>query len=102
MRILSFCLSHKFPLRSNSFTQINLHFHGGAVLHFSFAVAAWVGNRQFPAVTCNNKKDGRKEAADVALRTLIAEGQYTAASQTPSVRFKKKKSVPFHIATFFL
>ena len=51
-----------------------------------FVMAARVGNRQFAGVTCHNKKDGRKEAADVALRTLIAEGQYSAASPTPSVR----------------
>ena len=50
-----------------------------------FVMAARVGDRQFPGVTCHNKKDGRKEAADVALRTLIAEGQYSAASPTPSV-----------------
>ena len=50
-----------------------------------FVMAARVGNRQFAGVTCHNKKDGRKEAADVALRTLIAEGQYSAASPTPSV-----------------
>ncbi|PVD34090.1 hypothetical protein C0Q70_05353 [Pomacea canaliculata] len=60
-----------------------------------FAVAAWVGNRQFPAVTCNNKKDGRKEAADVALRTLIAEGQYTAASQTPSINVAPENMTHF-------
>ena len=50
-----------------------------------FVMAAKVGNRQFAGVTCSNKKDGRKEAADVALRTLIAEGQYSAAAPTPSV-----------------
>nr|KAG5689214.1 hypothetical protein BaRGS_014870 [Batillaria attramentaria] len=44
-----------------------------------------VGTRMFPGVTCHNKKDGRKEAADMALRTLIAEGQYSAAAPTPSV-----------------
>ncbi|KAL8594877.1 hypothetical protein ACOMHN_016118 [Nucella lapillus] len=50
-----------------------------------FLMAARVGMRQFPGVTCSNKKDGRKEAADVALRTLIAEGQYSAAALTPSI-----------------
>ncbi|XP_070200376.1 double-stranded RNA-specific adenosine deaminase-like [Littorina saxatilis] len=50
-----------------------------------FVMAAKVGSRQFPGVTCHNKKDGRKEAADVALRTLIAEGQYSAATPTSSV-----------------
>ncbi|KAK7471852.1 hypothetical protein BaRGS_00035511 [Batillaria attramentaria] len=50
-----------------------------------FVMAARVGTRMFPGVTCHNKKDGRKEAADMALRTLIAEGQYSAAAPTPSV-----------------
>ena len=60
-------------------------------------MAARVGNRQFAGVTCHNKKDGRKEAADVALRTLIAEGQYSAASPTPSVRvFLLIGSFPCH------
>lgn len=50
-----------------------------------FVMAAKVGNRLFPGVTCHNKKDGRKEAADVALRTLIAEGQYSTAMTMPAV-----------------
>ncbi len=29
---------------------------------------------------CNNKKDGRTEAADVALRILMAEGEFSMAS----------------------
>ena len=39
-------------------------------------MAAFVGQRQFPSVSCSNKKDGKKEACDVALRQLIAEGQF--------------------------
>ncbi|KAL3841433.1 hypothetical protein ACJMK2_019583 [Sinanodonta woodiana] len=55
-----------------------------------FIMAAFVGDRQFPSITCSNKKDGRMEAADLALRKLIAEGQYqtdqnTAVTTKPSV-----------------
>ncbi len=35
-----------------------------------------VGGRTFPAVTSRAKKDGKREAADVALRVLVAEGAY--------------------------
>lgn len=35
-----------------------------------------LGKRKFPAIACSNKKEGRTEAADTALRVLIAEGQY--------------------------
>nr|QAB05535.1 double-stranded RNA-specific adenosine deaminase 1 [Haliotis diversicolor] len=42
-----------------------------------FVLAAFVGSRQFPGVECSNKKDGKKEAADVAMRILLAEGQQT-------------------------
>ncbi|XP_014773875.1 double-stranded RNA-specific adenosine deaminase isoform X2 [Octopus bimaculoides] len=41
---------------------------------FKFAVI--LGKRQFPSMECNSKKDGKKEAADLTLRILIAEGQY--------------------------
>ncbi|XP_076450742.1 LOW QUALITY PROTEIN: uncharacterized protein LOC143286820 [Babylonia areolata] len=60
-----------------------------------FLMAARVGSRQFPGVTCSNKKDGRKEAADVALRTLIAEGQYSAAAPTPSVNIAPEAMTHF-------
>ena len=59
-------------------------------------MAARIGTRRFQSVTTHNKKDGKKEAADVALRTLIAEGQYTTALETPSVsklRILKSKSM---------
>ncbi|KAK3608497.1 hypothetical protein CHS0354_010347 [Potamilus streckersoni] len=59
-----------------------------------FIMAAFVGDRQFPSITCSNKKDGRMEAADIALRKLIAEGQYqteqsTAVTTKPSVSLSK-------------
>ena len=43
---------------------------------YRFTVAAFVGSRQFPPVEVRNKKDGKKEAADQALRVLMAEGQF--------------------------
>ncbi|XP_030849188.1 double-stranded RNA-specific adenosine deaminase-like [Strongylocentrotus purpuratus] len=39
-----------------------------------FVFAACVGGRRFQHVTSRSKKDGRREAADMALRTLVAEG----------------------------
>ncbi|XP_076471524.1 uncharacterized protein LOC143301260 [Babylonia areolata] len=49
-----------------------------------FVMAARVGNRLFNRISCHNKKDGKTEAADVALRALIAEGQLSAATPSPS------------------
>ena len=43
---------------------------------FRFKFAVILGKRQFPSMECNSKKDGKKEAADLTLRILIAEGQY--------------------------
>jgi len=43
-------------------------------------MAVNMGNRWFPPVECTNKKDGKKEAADIALRTLMAEGSYQATA----------------------
>ena len=39
-------------------------------------MGAFIGDKQLCEVVCSNKKDGRKEAADKALRALIASGQY--------------------------
>lgn len=38
-----------------------------------FVYQAKVGGRWFPAVTAHNKKQGKQEAADAALRVLIGE-----------------------------
>ncbi|XP_052798960.1 uncharacterized protein LOC128230583 isoform X2 [Mya arenaria] len=58
----------------------------GASHRPTFEMAAFVGDRKFPAVTCTNKKDGRQEACDVALRKLVAEGQfYTQANNSGCV-----------------
>ena len=43
-----------------------------------------LGDRLFPSVESSNKKDGRTEAADVAMRILMAEGAYKAANEMPS------------------
>ncbi|XP_013411771.1 double-stranded RNA-specific adenosine deaminase [Lingula anatina] len=50
-----------------------------------FEMAAFVGTRRFPSVIATNKKDGKKDAADLALRQLMAEGSYQVASATPAV-----------------
>ena len=44
-------------------------------------MAAFVGKRQFPSVHCSNKKDAKTEACDIALRQLIAEGQFNQTAQ---------------------
>ncbi|BFZ05346.1 hypothetical protein BsWGS_08384 [Bradybaena similaris] len=41
-----------------------------------FTIAAMLGARVFPGITSSNKKDGKKDAAEQAIRILIAEGQY--------------------------
>ena len=52
---------------------------------FRFYVAAFVGNRQFPGISHSNKKDGKRDAAEQAIRILIAEGQYRVPSQVSMV-----------------
>ncbi|XP_078666178.1 uncharacterized protein LOC144908459 isoform X6 [Branchiostoma floridae x Branchiostoma belcheri] len=49
-----------------------------------FTMAAVVGGRQFPAVIAKAKKDGKREAADVALRTLISEGHLQLPQKPPT------------------
>jgi len=39
-------------------------------------MAVLMGGRWFPYIVSSNKKEGKKEAADVALRVLMAEGNY--------------------------
>jgi len=45
-----------------------------------FTIAVFMGNRRFPSVVCKSKKEGKREAADAALRELIAEGEYIASA----------------------
>ena len=58
------------------------------VVFVRFTIAASLGGRRFQSVVCTNKKDGRREAADVALRTLMAEGQYKVAQGLNQVRLQ--------------
>jgi len=46
-------------------------------------MAVMMDGRWFPYVESSNKKEGKKEAADVALRVLMAEGSYQQ-NETPS------------------
>jgi len=46
-------------------------------------MAVLMGGRWFPYVESSSKKEGKKEAADVALRVLMAEGSYQM-NDTPS------------------
>jgi len=45
-----------------------------------FTIAVFMGNRRFPSVVCKSKKEGKREAADAALRELIAEGEFIASA----------------------
>lgn len=56
-------------------------------------MGVFIGGKQVAEVTCSNKKDGRKEAADKALRALIASGDYKGSnSATVSNRHQLKVS----------
>lgn len=46
------------------------------IISHRFKMAVCIGNIWFPAAECTNKKDGKSKAADLALRTLLAEGSY--------------------------
>ena len=52
---------------------------------FRFQMAVQLGSRWFPYIECSNKKEGKKEAADVALRVLMAEGSYQLADAALTV-----------------
>ncbi|XP_064634300.1 uncharacterized protein LOC135492078 [Lineus longissimus] len=56
--------------------QIKIVGESGPAHKKRFQMAAFVGKERFPAVCGTNKKDCRKEAADVALRALMADGKY--------------------------
>ncbi|XP_078366206.1 uncharacterized protein LOC144650414 isoform X1 [Oculina patagonica] len=45
----------------------------------AFAIAAKINGKLFPAVEARNMKDARREAADVALRTLLGRGANAGA-----------------------
>lgn len=52
-----------------------------------FTYQAKLGGRWFPAVCASNKKQGKQEAADAALRVLIGEAEKAARTGelTPEV-----------------
>lgn len=52
-------------------------------------MAVQLGRRWFPYVESSNKKEGKKEAADVALRVLMAEGSYQMVDIPPAVSWDK-------------
>ncbi|XP_064596158.1 double-stranded RNA-specific adenosine deaminase-like [Liolophura sinensis] len=56
-----------------------------------FIMAVTIGDRHFPRVEGTNKKEARKEAADVALRLLVEEGAFNTS--------KKKKKNASAVAT---
>ncbi|NXX12773.1 DSRAD deaminase, partial [Podargus strigoides] len=60
--------------RSNGFAaEFKLIDQSGPSVLPKFVYQAKVGGRWFPAVTAHNKKQGKQEAADAALRVLIGE-----------------------------
>ncbi|XP_022099466.1 double-stranded RNA-specific editase 1-like isoform X2 [Acanthaster planci] len=61
-----------------------------------FTFCARVGNRSFTQITSRSKKDGRREAADVALRTLIAEGNYQVKMSTASLEMTPGNGTTFY------
>ncbi|VDI65576.1 double-stranded RNA-specific adenosine deaminase [Mytilus galloprovincialis] len=50
-----------------------------------FLMAAYVGDKMLATVECMNKKDGRKEVADKAMRILIASGEYNVNTASSTV-----------------
>ncbi|NWW79874.1 DSRAD deaminase, partial [Climacteris rufus] len=62
--------------RSNGFAaEFKLIDQSGPPHDPRFVYQAKVGGRWFPAVTAHNKKQGKQEAADAALRVLIGESE---------------------------
>ncbi|XP_039619446.1 double-stranded RNA-specific adenosine deaminase [Polypterus senegalus] len=65
--------------RSKGFAaEIKLVEQSGPAHDPKFTYQAKVGGRWFPAVSANNKKQGKQEAADAALRVLIGEAEKAA------------------------
>ncbi|NXK68119.1 DSRAD deaminase, partial [Sylvietta virens] len=72
--------------RSNGFSaEFKLVDQSGPPHDPKFVYQAKVGGRWFPAVTAHNKKQGRQEAADAALRVLIGESEKTERMEEMSV-----------------
>ncbi|NXH53267.1 DSRAD deaminase, partial [Rhabdornis inornatus] len=72
--------------RSNGFAaEFKLIDQSGPPHDPKFVYQAKVGGRWFPAVTAHNKKQGKQEAADAALRVLIGESEKTERMEGMSV-----------------
>ncbi|XP_005059144.1 PREDICTED: double-stranded RNA-specific adenosine deaminase isoform X2 [Ficedula albicollis] len=72
--------------RSNGFAaEFKLIDQSGPPHDPKFVYQAKVGGRWFPAVTAHNKKQGKQEAADAALRVLIGESEKTEHMEGTSV-----------------
>ncbi|NWW32476.1 DSRAD deaminase, partial [Panurus biarmicus] len=72
--------------RSNGFAaEFKLIDQSGPPHDPKFVYQAKVGGRWFPAVTAHNKKQGRQEAADAALRVLIGESEKTERMEGMSI-----------------
>ena len=56
-----------------------------AVSLVRFELQVVIGSRAFPVVTVLNKKDGRKEAAEAALKMLMTEGKFALAQEKSQV-----------------
>ncbi|NXH42637.1 DSRAD deaminase, partial [Dicaeum eximium] len=72
--------------RSNGFAaEFKLIDQSGPPHDPKFVYQAKVGGRWFPAVTAHNKKQGKHEAADAALRVLIGESEKTERMEGMSI-----------------
>ncbi|NXN84524.1 DSRAD deaminase, partial [Bombycilla garrulus] len=72
--------------RSNGFAaEFKLIDQSGPPHDPKFIYQAKVGGRWFPAVTAHNKKQGKQEAADAALRVLIGESEKIERMQGMSI-----------------
>ncbi|NXD28491.1 DSRAD deaminase, partial [Spelaeornis formosus] len=72
--------------RSNGFAaEFKLIDQSGPPHDPKFVYQAKVGGRWFPAVTAHNKKQGKQEAADAALRVLIGESEKTERMEEMSI-----------------
>ena len=58
-----------------------------------FEMAAKVGSRLFPSVTASNTKDARREAADLALRTILGQSAKGSGSSQPG-EFRMTQAAP--------